>query len=567
MTEAQLPVAADRPGRRGRGRAVALLAVSVAVAILLAEVVVRVVAPDQNPSPEWHYDPQLGWVQNPGHRYTYTVDGEPVEVAYNSSGYRDVEHARRKHPSVKRAVVIGDSFCAAVEVNLRDTFARRLEKILNARTADDWEVVNLGVGDFGTAQEYLALEHVGLAYQPDVVVHQIFPLNDICNNSIELAGLCKSRKDSYRPYFVIVGEGDLRLTSTQPALDFLRRHLRLERLVERAYFRIAGREESQVDNDDYDRLVAEAGLPPLAPLLYTYVDSEEQIEPVARGWQVTERLIEQIAGRCRRLGIAYLPVVIPFHARVGEIWSGFAASQPPPAMIQDYPERRFGDLFARLGVSGVMMKEVFEENPEQFFPPRGGHLNPAAHALVAQALYQELLRSGLATEDLATLRGLAPELGTDLVAGGFYLWGTPIELVGDRATGLLGDGWGRPEGTYRWTVGDRAAILLSAPLIDGPVLLQAKLHALLVPGKVERQRVRVLVNSEAVGEWSIAVAGFHDEVLPIFVDRLGGSEKIELVFETPDAASPAALGMSRDERTLAVAFESVTLGGLEGRKK
>ncbi len=99
----------------------------------------------------------------------------------------------------------------------------------------------------------------------------------------------------------------------------------------------------------------EAGLPALNPLLQTFVEDGAQIEPVARGWRVTERLIGRIASRCRQLEIAYLSAVIPFHVRIGATWQDFAARQPPPPMSRDYPETRLGRLFKRLGVPSVMM--------------------------------------------------------------------------------------------------------------------------------------------------------------------------------------------------------------------
>src|SRR5207249_2550970 len=115
--------------------------------------------------------------------------------------------------------------------NLDQTFFRLLEERLNRTTTERWEVVNVGVGDFGTAQEWLALTRFGLPLAPDVVLLQIFPLNDVCNNSIELFDLCRSKNDPYRPY-LIDAESGLILTSAQPVRNFLRRHLKIYGVVE-----------------------------------------------------------------------------------------------------------------------------------------------------------------------------------------------------------------------------------------------------------------------------------------------------------------------------------------------
>ena len=45
------------------------------------------------------------------------------------------------------------------------------------------EVLNLGVGGYGTAQQLLTLEEDGLRYRPDLVVLGFFLGNDVQNNS------------------------------------------------------------------------------------------------------------------------------------------------------------------------------------------------------------------------------------------------------------------------------------------------------------------------------------------------------------------------------------------------
>jgi hypothetical protein len=88
-------------------------------------------------------------------------------------------------------------------------------------------------------------------------------------------------------------------------------------------------------------------------------------------------------------------VVIPFEARLGPRWSGFAEASPQMAMVSDYPETRLGDLFERMGVPQVFLKPVFEENLDIVLPTRGGHLNPDAHALAADAIFETMLEAGM----------------------------------------------------------------------------------------------------------------------------------------------------------------------------
>lgn len=180
---------------------VPLLCASVLVGVAMFEIGVRAVGLDYNLSPNWRYHPLLGWSQVPNGTCDVAAEGRPVRVSFNSMGFRDREHAQAKPPGMKRIVVIGDSFCEAVQVNVEETFQRKLEELLNQRGATKWEVINLGVGDFGTAQEYLALSEYGLAFDPDVVIHQIFPLNDICNNSLGPLRSLPGSKRSLSPLF------------------------------------------------------------------------------------------------------------------------------------------------------------------------------------------------------------------------------------------------------------------------------------------------------------------------------------------------------------------------------
>ena len=398
----QTPVDADAPNaleggdrRRLKYANYLLLALSLLVGFALFEVFFRFLDVDFNPNPYWYFHSVLGWQQKPGHTYDYVVAGERVHVEYNSAGFRDAERAREKPAGTKRIVVIGDSFSEAVEVNLGDTFQRRLEAMLNASGSKHrWEVINLGVGDFGNTQAFITLKEFGLAYSPDIVVGQIFPLNDICNNGIALFGMCKSENDPYRPYFV-KADGDLRLTTAQPLRNFLRRRLAIFGILERAYLELfdlwphgSASEKAQWRLERLHRSALE-------PLLHTFVNDAERLKTVTEAWKITELILEKTVTFARQRGIPYVALVIPFEARVGSAWQSFTAQYSSLAMIQDYPEKRLGTLFQRLAAPAVMMKGVYERHQDLFRPTRGGHLNPEAHRLAAEALYQRLRETKL----------------------------------------------------------------------------------------------------------------------------------------------------------------------------
>ena len=372
-----------------------LVLVSLILGIGLFEISVRILKVNHNINPFWRYHRVIGWSQVPKTRYEYVLDGKKIRVVFNSKGFHDLEHSLEKPPGTRRIVLVGDSFSEALQVNLEETFFRRLEKKLNQRGTDKWEVINLGVGDFGTTQEWVAMTQLGLKYSPDVVICQIFPLNDICNNTIELCDLCKSYNDHYRPYFVM-SNGELRLTSAQPVRNFLRRYFIFYGVLEDAILKRRRRHQEA----DFERLYTEGtqkmGLAPLGPLLYTYVPDQGQPEVVAKGWEVTEKILEKMASWCRERNIQFIPVVVPFEACVGpRNWKSFVAGTALPKMVPDYPEKRLGRLFVRLDVSGVLLKGPFERNIDVVLPYIGGHLNAEGHRVTAEVIYSKMVEIGL----------------------------------------------------------------------------------------------------------------------------------------------------------------------------
>ena len=164
--------------------------------------------------------PDLGWTLDPVHR---RVGG------LNSRGFRYPQVSRVKPEGTRRLVNLGDSFSAGMNVAYEQTYPGLLADWLS-REGESWEVINLAVGDWGTNQQLIALQTLGLELKPDVVVLQVFPFNDLCNNSVELAHTC-SMQDLFRPY-LDPGVPDLQPVFLNPVRAELRGRFRSFGLVE-----------------------------------------------------------------------------------------------------------------------------------------------------------------------------------------------------------------------------------------------------------------------------------------------------------------------------------------------
>ena len=133
-------------------------------------------------------DPIINWRYVPG---SHVQNGRVIN-AYNSAGFRDIEHKISKPPGITRVVVLGDSLSEGYGVEWKYVFAN----FLQAELGRNHEVLNLAMGGLNTPQEIHLLAREGLRYQPDLVILN-FVLND-CDFFTEYhaAQRYRAKKDS-----------------------------------------------------------------------------------------------------------------------------------------------------------------------------------------------------------------------------------------------------------------------------------------------------------------------------------------------------------------------------------
>ena len=149
----------------GRTRRILLTTATVAVGLLVGLALVEAGAralghqprrPMDKPEPPIHVpDPELGWKQVPGHYLfgPYMPDAPPVRVTIRPDGSRETgagDAAGR--PEV---VLVGCSFTMGWAVSDDETWAWRVQEL-----RPDLEVVNRGVGGYGTLQSLMVIEQL-----------------------------------------------------------------------------------------------------------------------------------------------------------------------------------------------------------------------------------------------------------------------------------------------------------------------------------------------------------------------------------------------------------------------
>ncbi len=150
---------------------------STVVVVALIELWVRAGWDDRRGTPGFYVsDAVLG--QRLGAGYDGWFAGVPVKI--NNLGFRDTrEYALAKPPGSFRILVLGDSVTLGHGATSETTYPYLLEQRLDAWREDiDWQVWNLGVPGYNTADELAYLEEVGQRFDPDLVIVGFFP-NDL----------------------------------------------------------------------------------------------------------------------------------------------------------------------------------------------------------------------------------------------------------------------------------------------------------------------------------------------------------------------------------------------------
>lgn len=350
-------------------------------------------------------DPVLGWRPpvNAGYR---EVNSEfNVEVRYNSRGWRDVEHELEKPEGVYRIVVLGDSFMEAHSVELDEMLARQID-----RAVDEVEVINLGVGGFGTLQQLRAFETEGQRYQPDLVLLGLFLGNDIRNNSLELEKrLWVSRnrggddKVTSRPFLLAASEGPW-VTSK---VDFAAASARYEAAMAAAtqgidsrlqrgsavYFLLRGKLKQLL-----------SGAPGSGPLDYQAVDGEAWLgvygcpptEAYENAWEVTDRILARLAQRVREQGGELAVFSVPARQEVEPDFRKRALERvedPSQYCVEEPPgNARLAEILASHNVPFYDLLPAFRKTAQQqvLFRDTDDHWNPVGHALAAETVVEAL---------------------------------------------------------------------------------------------------------------------------------------------------------------------------------
>lgn len=330
-----------------------LLKLGLSVVILLAglEVGTRLLAPvDRFEFIPNTFDPVCGIVQVPGAVGFIDCPEYRITMRISEQGLRDHLFALPAPRGTRRILVLGDSFAHGFGVSREATFAKVLERSLQA-DGRPVEVVNAGVAGTGTTHQLAWLDDRGWRFAPDLVV-LAHVVNDFTDNT--KSGL-----------FTLAPDSTLRQhRATQSRTLALLRHLRqvpgYTTWFARSHFLNAFRQWFARRHHDQLATTAAGGDAPAAVL-----DHEMALQ---------RALLRRLRAVCEDHGAAL--AVMPVPALPG---SGAAEQQQQ-------------ELFAFLFREGFATVDLREDAAgrraagEVLYYPVDGHWTAAGHRMAAAAL-------------------------------------------------------------------------------------------------------------------------------------------------------------------------------------
>ena len=315
---------------RWAGKLILALAATL-LALFAAELIVRSLSPER-----------LGF------EYVDGVFRSPTEfeidTTVNELGLHDARVGPRVE-GVRRVLLLGDSFVAALSVRVFETVGQRLEHYLNAESAGQrFRVVSVGVPGWSQRDELEGLREAAELLEPDLVLTLFMPGNDVMGNSPDLARINKEQLLALRGF-----RRGWRWFPREAAPLFWIEGSALNQLLSH---RLGSRRETREN-----RVI------PVSYLVY----AAEYDEVWERAWAETERLILEAREFTRRRGIGYAVVSASSPEGVHGAKEGLRRLERAyPAMRErewdlDKPDRRLAQICSRHGIPLLLLEPAFRD--------------------------------------------------------------------------------------------------------------------------------------------------------------------------------------------------------------
>lgn len=377
---------------------VAVFCVSAGFCLLFMELAARLIFPPEPPPADIiMLDPDYVFTMRPASHCTNFIrtsdeDGFHVTYEVTGQGLRDREYGPKATDEF-RILMLGDSNTMGWAVEPEDTIPRLIETALIDRPlAKKITVMNAGLCAAGPLQELGMLRKYGMVLNPDLVILQLLPLNDVDDSLLSIGKATRAYSEEWHR----------RLRDRQRAYQwpyrieaFLRRHSILyQRLT-----LLTGCRQLFVASCSKLRFLRLPKDPPLPPCENRWANFEVNLvnwyPELDEGMALVERYVREIKAECDSRGIDMMAFCLShLHELNDADWLDFAEE------FKSIPYERykginlFEDVLAREKIPCIPVVDAQRAYPdkEAMFYRLDGHCTPLGHRIIADAVAEYLLR-------------------------------------------------------------------------------------------------------------------------------------------------------------------------------
>jgi len=359
------------PGRPGRLRGVlvniTIAGLSLGLAYGMAEVLVRVLAPQQLvvKRPDiWQAVDTLGWAHRADVRTTINTGERTVRVFTDRDGFRVGAGGRVE--GKKRILLLGDSFMEAFQVEYEQSFAGLLEARLGATLGETVAVRNTGVGGWDPPQ-YLIQARRQLDREPfDLVLVSVYLGNDVVPRRIDRypAGPPVEVLDHHLRLPCHLRYAEFVDALLYPVNDFLKAHSQLFTFFKKRMQTLRMRLGLTAEEFPVDLLRSRSGAP---------------------DWSVTAELLREIRdlARARRVPALFVLVPAPFQADTAAFYQALRGFRIDTSAVDlDQPNRLLSQAMRAFHLDVLDVLPDFrraERSGVRLYGTVDPHLSPEGH--------------------------------------------------------------------------------------------------------------------------------------------------------------------------------------------
>ncbi|GMV92975.1 MAG: hypothetical protein AMXMBFR82_27530 [Candidatus Hydrogenedentota bacterium] len=377
----------------------ALLVGSVCLCFAGAEVAARLLFPSpiikQSARAGFEAHPTAFWTLRPDRTDTYTTmpkSGEPREfvVSVSAQGVRGPE-VGPKEPDEFRVVALGDSLTMGWGVAYEDSYPHILEELLSEQMPGrKVTVINAGVAGYGPWQERIFLLERCFALEPDLVILQLYPENDVHNTLNQSGEYLESYNEGWeRMVLYWRYHADWRMQAEWWMITKCRLYAQFQS--------VTGTRWDLTTLLRQVRFLPPLRIPELPPqeprpfyLEFMLQDWYPQLE---EAWERMQEDVLRIRDDCDNRGIEFFAFCLPSWIELSdEDWEAAIAEAGDPVSYVRFKDVALcEEFFESAGIPYVPIVQTLVENgPVKRLYMNDGHLTPTGNRILAERLASSL---------------------------------------------------------------------------------------------------------------------------------------------------------------------------------